>query len=261
VSEHLARCGIVAAAVDLDGHGLKSRAPRSGGQRPFDAAAFASEHSPVAGITASSAAATLIGQIRRIGNGRPCLVVAHSMGGTVATAAAEQAPELFAGLVYVAAFAPVSGKPAVAYIGMPANEGDLVAANLSAEPATVGALRLDTGDDKRRAVIRDAFYNDLDDITAEAALSLLSTDAPAGIALEPVTVTDGRYGSIRHSYVTCARDNTVRPALQRLMIDEIDAVSARPTTVVKLDSSHSPFLSQPAALADAIGTAHDLIPA
>jgi hypothetical protein len=43
--------------------------------------------------------------------------------------------------------------------------------------------------------------------------------------------------------------------LQRLFIKEIDAVSSKPTAVVELDSSHSPFLSQPAALAAAIAAA------
>ena len=257
VSEQLASRGVASVAVDLDGHGLKSRSPRSRRQRPFDADAFATEPSPVAGITASSAAATLVEQLRRIGNGRPCLVVAHSMGGTVATAAAEQAPELFAELMYVAAFAPVSGMPTAQYISLPENAGELVASGLSADPAAVGALRYDTGDTDRRATIREAFYNDdIDEATAEAALSLLTADAPAGVALEPIKVTAERYGSIPHSYVVCARDNAIRPALQRLMLREIDAVSARPTTVVEIDSSHSPFLSQPAALADVIQVAH-----
>jgi hypothetical protein len=41
-----------------------------------------------------------------------CRPVAHSMSGVVAAAAAELAPELFAHLVYVTAFAPVVGMPA-----------------------------------------------------------------------------------------------------------------------------------------------------
>ncbi|MFE7169354.1 alpha/beta hydrolase [Streptomyces sp. NPDC057616] len=257
VGEQLASRGIASVAVDLDGHGLKSRSPQTRWRRPFDSGAFATEPSPMAGITASSAAEGLVEQVRRIGNGRPCLVVAHSMGGTVATAAAELAPELFAELMYVAAFAPVGGMPAAQYINMPENVGELVASGLSADPAAVGALRYDTGDRDRRAVIREAFYNDdVDEATAEAAISLLTADAPAGIALEPIKVTAGRYGSIPHGYVVCTRDNAIRPALQRLMVHEIDAVSARPTTVVEIDSSHSPFLSHPAALADVVQAAH-----
>ncbi|MGW1527008.1 alpha/beta fold hydrolase [Streptomyces sp. NPDC001588] len=257
VSEQLASRGVASVAVDLDGHGLKSRSPRSRWRRPFDPGAFAVEPSPVAGITASSAAASLVEQVRRVGHGWPCLVVAHSMGGTVATAAAEQAPELFAELMYLAAFAPVGGMPTAHYIGLPANAGELVANGLSADPASVGALRFDTGDSDRWAAIREAFYNDdIDRPTVEAAISMLTPDAPAGIASEPVTVTAERYGAVPHSYVVCARDNAIRPALQRLMIGEIDAISAEPTTVVEFDSSHSPFLSQPAALAEVIQAAH-----
>ncbi|CDR13767.1 alpha/beta hydrolase [Streptomyces iranensis] len=260
VGEQLASRGVASVAVDLDGHGLKSRSPRSRWGRPFDAEAFAVEPSPVAGITASSAAASLVEQVRRIGSGRPCLVVAHSMGGTVATAAAEQAPELFAELMYVTAFAPVSGAPTAQYLRMPENAGEMVASGLSADPASVGALRYDTGDSDRRAVIRETFYNDVtDEVTAEAAISLLTTDAPAGVPSEPITVTAERYGSIPHSYVVCTRDNAIRPTLQRLMIREIDAISAQPTTVVEMDSSHSPFLSRPTALADVIHVAHRAI--
>ncbi|MEV0263845.1 alpha/beta fold hydrolase [Streptomyces sp. NPDC050617] len=70
-----------------------------------------------------------------------------------------------------------------------------------------------------------------------------------------LTVTAQRYGGIPHSYVVCGRDNVVPAALQRRIIKEIDAVSATPAAVTELDCSHSPFLSQPAALADAIAAA------
>src|SRR5438477_2826595 len=116
VTELLAAQGIPSVAVDWAGHGLRSRAPGSRVARPFDSAAFAAETSPSADITATSAAADLVERVRRIGGGEQCVVVAHSMGGVVATAAAEQAPELFGHLVYVAAFAPVGGMAAADYL-------------------------------------------------------------------------------------------------------------------------------------------------
>ena len=134
VTDQLAGRGVQSVAVDMDGHGLKSRSPRSRWGRPFDPAAFAVEPSPVAGVTASSAAETIVGQLKVIGGGEPGVVVAHSMGGVVATAAAELAPELFAHLVYVAAFAPVRGLPAGAYIASPENEGSLIPDLLRADP-------------------------------------------------------------------------------------------------------------------------------
>ena len=208
----------------------------------------------MAGITASSAAATLVRQIRVIGGGDPCVVVAHSMGGTVATAAAELEPSLFAHLVYVAAYVPVTGLSAAKYAAGPENEGKILP-SLVGDPAVLGALRLDTGDRDAQAVIRDAFYGDVNDATAAAAISLLGSDLPAGIPNEPITATAARYGTIPHTYLTTAKDNTIRPALQQRFIKEINALASRPATVVALDTSHSPFLSQPAAVAAAIAGA------
>ena len=254
VAEELAARGVASVAVDLEGHGLRAGSPGSRWLRPFDPAAYAAEPSPVAAVTASSAAADLVARIRRIGRGRACVLVAHSMGGVVATAAAEQAPELVSHLVYVAAFAPVAGRPAADYIAMPEME-DVIQSQLSADPGVVGALRYDLGDPAVREQIHRTFYNDLDPAGADAATSLITCDGPVGMAAEALTVTPARYGSIPHTYVVALRDRAIRPAIQRRFIDEIDAVSARSTTVVELDTSHSPFLSRPADLAEIIGSA------
>ncbi|MEU9338476.1 alpha/beta hydrolase [Streptomyces sp. NPDC048290] len=252
VTEQLAARGVASVAVDLAGHGLNSRPPETRWGRPFDPAAFATEPSGVRDVTASTAAAALVEQIRTIGGGEPCVVVAHSQGGTVVTAAAEQAPELFAHLMYVAAFAPVAGRPVAAYGETPENKGELSLRLLRADPAAVGAVRIDPGDPGNHAAIRETFYADVDEATAIAAISLLSTDSPLGIPLDPFTVTPDHYGTVPHSYVVCTRDNALPVALQRRFVREIDAISTTPTKVVELDSSHSPFLSRPADLATAI---------
>jgi pimeloyl-ACP methyl ester carboxylesterase len=261
VTAELAGRGIASVAVDLQGHGLNAGSPSSRWARPFDAGAYAVEPSPVSAVTATSAAAALVDQVRQIGRGRACVVVAHSAGGVVASLAAEQAPELFREIVYVAAIVPVSGLPAVAYLDLPENEGSMVGPLLAADPSVVGALRFHADDADRRESVRQTFYNDVDEATAAAAASLLGRDAPAGILGEAIAVTAQRYGSVPRSYVTCARDNTVPPALQRRYIEEMDAISTSPAKVTDLDSSHSPFLSQPAALADVIQQVHSAVPA
>ena len=252
VSELLAARSIPSVAVDLAGHGLRSSSPASRWARPFDSAAFATEIAPSAEVTATSAAAVLVEQIRRIGGGEQCVVVAHSMGGVVATAAAEQAPELFAHLMYVAAFAPISGLAAADYLATPDGEGTLVPGLLVADPAVVGALRIDAGDPVRQAEIRETFYQDVDLATAAAATGLLTPDGPAGVTGERFAVTPERYGAVPHSYVVCAKDNAVPVRLQRRFVREMDEISAGPTRVTELDSSHSPFLSCPADLVEAV---------
>ncbi|HYQ62921.1 alpha/beta hydrolase [Actinophytocola sp.] len=257
VTEHLAGLGVPAVAVDMDGHGLNSRSPRARLRRPFDPDAFATEPSPVADVTASSAAAKLVDQLRRIGGGRPCVVVAHSMGGVVATLAAELAPELVSELVYLSAYAPVSGKPTTDYFTLP-EAGNTALGLFVGDFTAVGAFRMDTGDPERQSVIREAFYHDVDDDTAAAAISLLTPDGPIGAPAETINVTAERYGAIPHTYVQCRQDKVFPLALQQLFVAEIDAVSSRPTVVRQLETSHSPFLSQPAELALVIASAHQL---
>lgn len=254
LTPQLAARGIPSVAVDAQGQGLNSRSPVARWSRPFDLDAFAGEPSKVASITVSTAAAALIEQIRLIGAGDPCVVVAHSMYGSVATLAAELEPTLFAHLVYVAALATPSGISAGEYMAVSENKGEMGTALLQGNPTSLGASRLDTGDANQHGAFRQALYGDVDDDIATAAISLLNTDAPVMLAGESFTVTSDRYGSVPHSYVVCTQDNMIRPALQRRLVREIDAVSVQATKVVELDSSHSPFLSQPVALAEAIGS-------
>jgi len=254
LTPQLAHRGVPSVAVDAQGQGLDHRSPTSRWSRPFDAAAFSGEPSRVAAVTVSSAAAALIEQIRLIGAGDPCVVVAHSMYGSVATMAAELEPQLFSHLVHVAAFATPSGLPAGAYMAVPENEGELGSAMLQGDPTAIGASRLDPGDRGQHAALKAALYADVDDDLAGAAIGLLSTDAPVMVAGEAFDVTRERFGSVPHTYVICTQDRMIRPELQRRLVREIDAVSSRATKVVELDSAHSPFLSMPVELADVIAS-------
>lgn len=67
-------------------------------------------------------------------------------------------------------------------------------------------------------------------------------------------MTSSRYGVVAHSYVLCEQDNCIPADLQRLLIGEIDAASAAPTKVFELDAPHSPFLSHPDELTQAIAS-------
>lgn len=178
------------------------------------------------------------------------------MGGTVLTRAAQLVPELVAHAVYLTAFMPASDVPAVAYLQMPENAGELVAPSVRADPAAIGALRLDLASDDPdyRQQLRDAFFGDVEPVVADAALGLLTPDAPVGIALGATLLTSDGWGSVPRTYVTCARDMAIRPDLQQKFINDADsAFPDNPTSVVALDSSHSPFLSRPGQVADIVG--------
>jgi pimeloyl-ACP methyl ester carboxylesterase len=255
VMAHVAAAGRPAAAVDLAGHGLNARRPTCLVQRPFDAEAVATETSPVAHVDLDEAGELLVSQIRQIGRGGPVTVVAHSMGGAVLTRAAESVPELVRHAVYLTAFMPASGVSAMTYILSPENAGELVGPSLRAEPEAVGALRFDLASDDPdyRAQLRRAFFNDLEQAPADAALGLLTPDAPVGIALGTTELTATGWGIIPRTYITCAQDMAVRPAVQARFIAEADsAFPDNPTTVAALDASHSPFLSMPEQVADLV---------
>ena len=250
----LTAAGTRALAVDMAGHGLRARRPAAPTARPFDPAALAAEPSPAI-ADLDEAAALFVAQARALGGGAPVTAVAHSMGGNVLTRAVQDAPGLFAHAVYVTAFMPASGVPAAAYIFAPENEGDLVQVAMVADPAAIGGLRLDTAslDPSYHQLLRDAFFGDVGADLADAAIGLLTPDAPAGIAAGATTLTADGWGSVPRTYVVCSRDRALQPAMQRRFIELADAAfPGNPTTVHTLESSHSPFLSMPGELTDII---------
>jgi pimeloyl-ACP methyl ester carboxylesterase len=247
--------GVRALAVDTAGHGPHARRPAALTRRPFDASLLATELSPVAGVDLDEAGELLISQIGQLGAGDPVVVVAHSLGGVVLTRAAQLAPALVARAVYLTAFMPASGVPAVAYTRMPEHEGGLALSCVVGDPATVGALRLDvtSPDPAYRHKLREAFYGDVDPAAADAAIALLTPDCPAGLGTGTTTLTAAGWGSVPRSYIKCTQDMTLRPALQQRFITDADAAfPANPTTVHTLDAAHSPFLSMPGQVADIV---------
>jgi pimeloyl-ACP methyl ester carboxylesterase len=256
VTPLLAAAGRAAAAVDMEAHGMHAILPASAPARPFDAAAFATERSPHADVTLTSAARLLVSQIEAVG--RPVVLVAHSMAGHVVSAAAQLAPALVERLVYVTGFMAPSDADAGAYIQSPENAGELIGPLVVADPGVVGAIRMDvrSPDPAYRAGLREALFGDVPEAIADAAIRQLSCDCPLGIPAGTTELTREAWGGIPRTYVRCSADRAILPALQDRFIAEADAAFPQnPTRTVGLDTSHSPFLSQPDRVAAAILTA------
>ncbi|MGB8622065.1 MAG: alpha/beta hydrolase, partial [Paracoccaceae bacterium] len=113
----LADAGHEVTAVTLPGHGADHRAPGDVGMQEYAA--------HVAGIAAQ---------------GPPAMLVGHSMGGMVISAAAERAPEAARKLVYVAALLPRSGQSLLDLIKQQRTRGIADAVRPSDQP---GATMLD----------------------------------------------------------------------------------------------------------------------
>jgi pimeloyl-ACP methyl ester carboxylesterase len=251
--------GISAFTLDLPGHTLAAKFPPSFLQRPIDLAAFSSEPSPLAAIGLQDYVTTLLSTLDKLtAEGFTSItVLGHSMAGIPLTAAAEQAPRKFARLVYLSAFMPVSAAPAATYLSLPENAASQVMAMLRADPTVVGALRLDTGstDATYAANLKTMFCADATANEFPAIAHLMQPDDPIQPFATPTGATVGGWGTVPRTYIGCTQDNVLPPALQRKFVAEADLLSpANKTDFRTFASSHTPFFSQPAALAALVAT-------
>jgi len=163
----------------------------------------------------------------------PVVVVGHSYGGAVITAAAAGNPNVKA-LVYVTAFAPDTGEKIGELFGK------------LGHPPLLDVLVKDEGGFLTidRAKFHDAFAND---VSPERAAVLAATQKPifegafgGAISGEPAWKT------IPSWFLVCSSDRAISVPLQQYMAKRIAA------TVVEIDASHVPFLSHPAEVTSII---------
>lgn len=159
----------------------------------------------------------------------PVVVVAHSYGGVPTTQALVDA-ENVTQIVYIAAFALDAGESLLGAVGGVAPswwviDGPLTTAGTAAEPA------------------EQLFFNDLPEDVARANAARLQAQATSPFQ---EAIDGAAWRGIPSTYVITERDG-VFPVFAQ------EALSARAgSTVHRLDTSHSPFLSQPERTAEII---------
>jgi pimeloyl-ACP methyl ester carboxylesterase len=170
------------------------------------------------------------------GETRPVVLVGHSFGGMTISNVAEAAPEKIAALVYVAAYLPKSGD---SLQSLSATDKD----SKTGPSFRVDAARLVAFIDP--ATRGDLFCNDCTPETKTRAAGSM-VEEPLPPPGQPVTLSE-KFAGVKKVYIRTGQDQVVSPYLQ----DQMMAVTPV-QEVVKLDTGHSPFFSQPKALADAI---------
>jgi pimeloyl-ACP methyl ester carboxylesterase len=163
--------------------------------------------------------------------GKGALVVGHSMAGFPISLAAERAPDLVAGLVYVCAYAPVSGKS----LAQMRREGPRQPLR-DAIVVEGGCFTFDP------AKTRDRLYHDCPDETVAYAAARLCPQPI--LPQETVIALGAAYVGVPKRYVICAEDRAIPPEYQATMTE-----GWPDGTVTRLPSSHSPFFSMPDRLA------------
>ena len=160
----------------------------------------------------------------------PVMLCGHSYGGMVISQAASRNPRVTR-LVYLCAFVPESGESLEGIGG--------------GKPAPWIQM-LDGGMTlpyPERTV--ELFYGDCDAATQSWAVHQVRPQAGAPFA-DPVP--HPAWKDIPSTYIICANDGALPPEVQR------NVFAPRTGQVLELAASHSPFLSQPSALAELLAT-------
>jgi pimeloyl-ACP methyl ester carboxylesterase len=245
--------GFAALTLDLPGAGINSVAPAALSRRPFESAAFAAERSPIANITQEErtrAVVALVQEAAAMVDGK-VILVGHSAGGLTVSPVAEQIPQLLRAVVYVSGFMLPPGVPFLTMLQHETMAAALSGGLFVGDPAAIGATRIHAGsaDPGYKALLKATFYGDVSEPEFERAAAQLHCDEPGAIAVTPSGISSARFGTVPRYYIRCTQDQAVPLACQDHMIATVDAAIGGETIVHALASSHSPFLSQPSALA------------
>ena len=177
----------------------------------------------------------------------PAVLVGHSSGCLAASQAAEESADKVRTLVFLSGFIAANGEAHRALVG--ADPGQKVSPVLLVDFRPQTKIPLQTRiDTSKPDAVKLAFYNDCSDADARAAIARLVPE-PAGPSGQPLRLSPERFGRLDKVYIHCAKDNAISLARQR----EFAAKWPMRRTVM-LDSGHSPFLSIPGRLAQALGT-------
>ena len=169
---------------------------------------------------------------------RPVVLVGHSRGGLVVSQAAEYAPEAIDALVYISAIMLPAGMSREELRALWAPNAAL---NAIISPVANGAGSVVDG---ARA---GAVFAQLSppDVVSKAITRLVAE--PRGPSLAPLTLTAERFGRLPRTYIECTEDRTIPLALQRQMQAMVPGAG-----VISLPADHSPFLSMPDRLGEAL---------
>jgi pimeloyl-ACP methyl ester carboxylesterase len=239
--------------LDLPGAGANSIAPASLSRRPFDPAAFALERSPVAGVTQEERTQAVVTLVKEaaLHNDSQVILVGHSAGGMTISAVAERVPDLLLAVAYLAGFMVPNGMSLLAMLQHETLSSALAPGLFIGDPVAIGATRINVGstDKAYRALLKAAFYGDVSESDFTRAASQLHCDEANAGAVAPSQITPRRFGTVPRHYIRCTRDRAIPLTAQDHMIAAVDDAIGGKTTTHTLESSHSPFLSQPATLA------------
>jgi len=195
------------------------------------------DRTPLSDVTLGGHASRIVDVLRILDE--PATLVGHSLGTMSVSFAAEWEPQLISHLVLLGGVTPRNGMSLYALLQF------LDAPDRPIKPKpSPGEPWHGIRQDPPLELVGDLYYNDCSPDDVRYALSRLRPQANAP-RVTPMTLTEGRFGAVPRSFIGCSLDkaNTVERQKATLALDPCDSVHVLPT-------SHSPFFSAPAALAE-----------
>jgi pimeloyl-ACP methyl ester carboxylesterase len=192
----------------------------------------------LARVTLDDWAAFAVEQCRAARGEGPVILCGHSRGGIVLSQAAERDPAVMDMLVYICAMLIPSGMSRAEFQKGQVPNPDFQAI-IRPTPGGKGTL-IDT----ERAAEVFAQLSPADAVSDALGRLAAEPDLPRAT---PLKLTPERFGSVPLYYIECLHDRTIPIQDQRRM------QALQPCRrVITLEADHSPFLSAPDALADAL---------
>ncbi|SFH91417.1 Alpha/beta hydrolase family protein [Amycolatopsis regifaucium] len=244
VPNELVLRGYRCVGVDLPGQRPTDAQFRLSYQAPQDLAAFATEPSPLAGVTVADHIAATVETVRRAAAHGPVVLVGASIGGAAISLVANQVPRLIDLLIYDTAFCCSALRTPGEYLGTAEGSTTRVTALLefmAGDPATIGAYRSNwrIADPVRLAKAKEAFMSDSTDAEFHTFLNSMMPDELPGKSEVDSRGDLRTWGRIPRVYVRHLRDDVVPLALQDRMIREADErTPGNRFRVFDLDSAH-----------------------
>lgn len=214
LSPALEKRGFRVAAPDLPGHGDN---PRPDGE-----------------VTLAAYAEAVLDAAEKLGP--PAILLGHSMGGAVISMAAERAAERIAGLIYLSAFLLPDG------VAMNVRMKEDVKSAVAPHARRLPDRRAIVMGDEGLALIYDGATDE--DMTFARRHGQPQVITPM---VEPVHVTEERFGKVPRAFIECAEDQAITLAMQRRMQEDWPS-----DPVITLPSGHMPQIVMPEKLADEI---------
>lgn len=163
------------------------------------------------------------------------ILVGHSKNGILISQVAEYRPGKIEKLVYLAAYLVPNGKTQREY-SIQDTGGWLKPYVTVHEELRATTLQPE--------IYKEGLYHDCDDYITDLAKSILSHE-PIESGITPLRLTDENFGGVPRVYIECTQDRAVTPFIQQKMYTETPCEK-----VYKMETSHSPFFSQPKELCD-----------